>query len=121
MFNRKPDLSAETLYVIGGLYGNLPALDAVHELAANEPGGATLVFNGDFNWFNIDAAGFSAINEQVLKHTALRGNVETELAGGGCGVNLGLVYAVSPRLSRYSRGLSEPREILIRFSLYQQM
>ena len=29
----------------------------------------------------------------------------------GCGINLGLVYAASPRLSRYSRGLSEPREI----------
>ena len=40
-------------------------------------------------------------------------------ADGGCGGNLGLGYAVSPRLARYSRGLSEPREILIRFSLYQ--
>jgi hypothetical protein len=39
----------------------------------------------------------------------------------GCGRNLGLVYAASPRLSRYSRGLSEPSEILIRFSLYQRM
>jgi hypothetical protein len=40
---------------------------------------------------------------------------------GGCGGILGLGYAVSPRLSRYSTGLSEPREILIRFSLYQRM
>ena len=39
----------------------------------------------------------------------------------GCGGNLGLVYAVSPMLSRYSMGLREPREILIRFSLYQRM
>ena len=38
---------------------------------------------------------------------------------GGCGGNLGLGYVASPRLARYSRGLSEPREILIRFSLYQ--
>lgn len=37
----------------------------------------------------------------------------------GCGVILGLVYAANPRLSRYSRGLSEPKDILIRFSLYQ--
>ena len=37
----------------------------------------------------------------------------------GCGVKLGLVYAESPRLSRYSMGLSEPSEILMRFSLYQ--
>ena len=41
--------------------------------------------------------------------------------GGGCGVKLGLVYAVIPRLSRYSMGLSEPRDILMRFSLYQRM
>ena len=39
----------------------------------------------------------------------------------GCGKKLGLVYAISPRLSRYTRGLREPREILIRFSLYQRM
>ena len=37
----------------------------------------------------------------------------------GCGVKLGLVYAVNPRLSRYSMGLGEPKDILIRFSLYQ--
>lgn len=35
-----------------------------------------------------------------------------------CGSSLGLVYAESPRLSRYSKGLREPRECLIRFSLY---
>ena|GEM_PF-4249937 len=39
----------------------------------------------------------------------------------GCGGNLRLIYAVSPRLARYSSGLSEPREILMRFSLYQRM
>jgi len=39
----------------------------------------------------------------------------------GCGQILGLVYAVNPRLFRYSMGLREPREILIRFSLYQRM
>ncbi|WP_210546735.1 helicase-related protein [Rhodoferax sp. PAMC 29310] len=43
------------------------------------------------------------------------------LATWGCGVKLGLVYAVIPRLARYSMGLSEPREILMRFSLYQRM
>ena len=40
---------------------------------------------------------------------------------GGCGRNPGLVYAAIPRLSQYSRGLREPREILIRFSLSQRM
>lgn len=89
--NRAADFSADTLYVIGGLYGNRPALRAIRELEAAEPGPVTLAFNGDFNWFNIDAAGFTTINEAVLAHHALRGNVETELAnddgdaGCGCG------------------------------------
>lgn len=88
---RAADFSTETLYVVGGLYGNVPALEAVLELAAGEPGNTKVVFNGDFNWFNIDPAGFAAINNEVLKHAALRGNVETELAseddaaGCGCG------------------------------------
>jgi hypothetical protein len=88
--DRAADLEAETLYVVGGLYGNPFALEAVLRLARLEPD-ARLVFNGDFNWFNIDDAGFSAINHAVLRHTAMRGNVETELAsqdaaaGCGCG------------------------------------
>ena len=31
------------------------------------------------------------------------------------------VYVAMPSLARYSRGLREPRETLIRFSLYQRM
>ena len=30
-------------------------------------------------------------------------------------------YAMSPKLLRYSRGLRAPKDILIRFSLYQRM
>ena len=87
---RPPELEAETLYVVGGLYGNPFALQAAEELALLEPH-ARLVFNGDFNWFNVDDAGFVAVNEAVLSHAAIRGNVETELlsqdaaAGCGCG------------------------------------
>ena len=40
---------------------------------------------------------------------------------GGCGGFLGLGYAAIIRLVRYSTGLRPPREILIRFSLYQRM
>lgn len=86
---RPPDLRADILYVIGGLYGNGPALAAILKLAAQETASVVLAFNGDFNWFNIDDAGFLAINEAVLKHHAIRGNVETEIAGddatAGCG------------------------------------
>ena len=88
--DRAADLEAETLYVVGGLYGNPFALQAAQDLALLEPH-ARLVFNGDFNWFNVDDAGFVAVNEEVLSHAAIRGNVETELlspdaaAGCGCG------------------------------------
>lgn len=86
---RAPERSAEILYVIGGLYGNLPALDAIEAMARGELGPVTLCFNGDFNWFNVDDAGFRAINERVLRHDALLGNVEAELGSGlddaGCG------------------------------------
>lgn len=46
-----PEQPAETLYVIGGLYGNLPALSAILAMAAREAAPVTLCFNGDFNWF----------------------------------------------------------------------
>lgn len=89
MLAREPDVRAETLYVVGGLYGNRTALAALFDLAAQESGPVTLVFNGDFNWFNVDAEGFCEINRQVLPHRAIRGNVETEIAGdddaAGCG------------------------------------
>ena len=87
---RPPELAAETLYVAGGLYGNPFALDALLRMVDGEPG-AQLVFNGDFNWFDIDDASFERINRVVLSHHAIRGNVETELlaadgaAGCGCG------------------------------------
>jgi len=84
-----PERQAETLYVIGGLYGNLRALAAVEAMAGAEAGPVTLCFNGDFNWFNVDDAGFRAINQGVLRHDAILGNVEAELgeetAAAGCG------------------------------------
>lgn len=90
VFRRPPELRAEVLYVAGGLYGNVAALERLLEMHAREPGETRLVFNGDFNWFNRDAPGFARINRAVLEHVALRGNVETELAapsdaGCGCG------------------------------------
>ena len=91
VFNRAAEIHAETLYVIGGLYGNPFALERIFAIAQQETSAPTLVFNGDFNWFNIDDANFRDINLAVLQHYALRGNVETELAnndtkdGAGCG------------------------------------
>jgi hypothetical protein len=87
-----PEREAQTLYVVGGLYGNPFALDAVEALAGGEPGPVSIVFNGDFNWFNIDDAGFAAINRRVLAHAAILGNVEAELGEDGDDAGCGCAY-----------------------------
>jgi hypothetical protein len=92
VFARAPDFQTDTLYVIGGLYGNVPALEAVLALAATEPTPVTMAFNGDFNWFNITDADFHAINSEVLRHHALRGNVETEIAHDNGDTGCGCAY-----------------------------
>ena len=92
VFNRVADVHAETLYIIGGLYGNVQALQEILALAAAESVTPTLVFNGDFNWFNVDSASFQTINLEVLKHVALRGNVETELAASADDAGCGCAY-----------------------------
>jgi len=85
----EPSLEVESLWIAGGLYGNVQALDALLAVYEGERGSKALVFNGDFHWFDVDAADFSRVNDAVLAHHAARGNVETELAtpqdGAGCG------------------------------------
>ncbi len=83
---------AHTLYVVGGLYGNLPALDAVERLAGAEAEAATLCFNGDFNWFDVDDALFAELNRRVLRHDAIQGNVEAELGTEGEDAGCGCAY-----------------------------
>jgi hypothetical protein len=90
VFARASDFDADVLYVVGGLYGNLAALVAVERLAAAERATVTIVFNGDFHWFDAEPDWFAAIDQGVARHRALRGNVETEIArgndiGAGCG------------------------------------
>lgn len=94
VFRQPPTLETETLYVIGGLYGNVEALEvvlAMQRAEARRGQAVTLFFNGDFNWFNVDAASFEKVNDTVLAHAAIQGNVEAELAaevsdaGCGCG------------------------------------
>ena len=86
---------AQTLYVIGGLYGNVPALDAIEQMAAAEPVTPTLCFNGDFNWFNIDDREFTEINGRVLAHDAIQGNVEAEFDGADGDAGCGCAYPES--------------------------
>jgi hypothetical protein len=95
---RPPDLIAHTVYVIGGLYGNAFALDAIEALAAAEHTPITLLFNGDAHWFDADGALFRRLDERLARHPAIAGNIEFEVArdidaGAGCGC------AYPPRVS----------------------
>ncbi len=98
--------TAQTLYVVGGLYGNLQALDGLEAMADAETQPATLCFNGDFNWFNISDQTFTAINQRVLSHHAILGNVEAEFdaptheAGCGCAYPLSVGADVVERSNR---------------------
>ncbi|KAK3267403.1 hypothetical protein CYMTET_24040 [Cymbomonas tetramitiformis] len=78
VFDRTPDLCADTLYVVGGLYGNTEALGAVQLLTERDPT-ARFVFNGDFHWFDADPELFAHV-DQLVGDRGLRGNVESELA-----------------------------------------
>lgn len=91
--NAPAQVRAETLYVVGGLYGNVQALRRILGMVAEEVDAGLprpeLVFNGDFNWFNAEPSLFREINSAVLAHRATLGNVELELVdptdGAGCG------------------------------------
>jgi len=111
VFRRPPELEAETLYAAGGLYGNLPALQALEALAAQER--AALVFNGDFHWFDAEPGWFAQVQAGVLRHHASRGNVETEiaapesLAGCGCAYPPEVDDGVVERSNRIAQRLRE--------------
>ncbi|MDE2255362.1 MAG: hypothetical protein KGL42_14020 [Betaproteobacteria bacterium] len=91
-FDCAPCFEVDTVYVVGGLYGNVEALQAVLAMRQAESRHGcpvTLMFNGDFHWFDVDAESFTRINDVVLEHAAICGNVELELVtpsdGAGCG------------------------------------
>ena len=82
---------ASTLYAVGGLYGNTCALAAIRERARREPQPPTIIFNGDFNFFNAEPRWWRELNEQVRDgegHAVMAGNVEVEssdFASTSCG------------------------------------
>lgn len=123
-------VAGDVLYVIGGLYGNPLALDEIERLArAEERQGrrVTLVFNGDFNWFNATDGLFREINNRVLEHTVSLGNVDYELAnpndGAGCGcaypdfVDEGVVARSNAIMGRLQGVAGEHSDIQARLSL----
>jgi hypothetical protein len=94
--NRAPDLAADVLYVVGGLYGNHAALGEIERLAARERGPVSIVFNGDYHWFDAEPAWFSEIERGVARHHVMRGNVESEIGrGGDIGAGCGCAYPES--------------------------
>jgi len=130
VFDRPPEVVADTLYVVGGLYGNVEALDALVAMAAREDGPVAIVFNGDFHWFDVASADFHAIAEGVKAHRRLRGNVETEIAGEASGAGCGCAYpmdvsdaevsrsnAILERLRATARSLPADREDLARLPM----
>lgn len=89
-FRREPLLSCDTLYIVGGLYGNPFALDSLDSLVAAEEDTTLVVLNGDVHWFDRDAEDFSLIEQRTASYVPLVGNVELELrresdVGVGCG------------------------------------
>jgi hypothetical protein len=130
-----PELEAETLYVVGGLYGNPEALEALLALRAREEahgGPVTLVFNGDFHWFDVQPAVFGRIGAAVAAHVALRGNVEAELARPGGSMDCGCSYpdyvepgvpersnAIFVRLAQTASACPGQREALAALPLYR--
>ena len=89
---RAPLIETETLYVVGGLYGNIEALDMIETIVAAEIGPVRLCFNGDFNWFNVDDQSFHQVVSRVLEHDAILGNVEAELGVEGAEAGCGCAY-----------------------------
>ena len=94
---RAPRIRCDTLYAVGGLYGNSFALSSLLERANRETRRTQIVFNGDFNFLNCTPAWWRQINSEVrhgavhgVPHVATLGNVEAEAAaehfdGCGCG------------------------------------
>ncbi|MEO5697302.1 MAG: hypothetical protein ABIQ60_09245, partial [Burkholderiaceae bacterium] len=74
---------------------------------------ATLCFNGDFNWFDVDDDAFAAVNRRVLAHDAILGNVEAEFdapaddAGCGCAYPDSVDAGVVERSNQIHRRLKD--------------
>ncbi len=90
-----PPSEADTLYVVGGLYGNPIALDALDDLLDEERGPVRVCFNGDFHWFDVARADFADIDRRVARHDATLGNVEAELLPGAGDAGCGCAYPAS--------------------------
>jgi len=95
LFSADSSLHTDTLYVVGGLYGNPFALDELERMLEKERKlgrDPLVVLNGDIHWFDKTADNFLSIERRIERNgwVPLVGNVEAELrrqvdVGVGCG------------------------------------
>ena len=90
--NTTQDVPCDVLYVVGGLYGNVAALEALEAGVRCEAEAGLRVevcFNGDFNFFNATTETWARVNDGVRRlGRATAGNVERETLNSestGCG------------------------------------
>ncbi|QCD53148.1 calcineurin phosphoesterase [Campylobacter sp. RM16192] len=85
-FNDQPELQTDELWIAGGMYGNIYAIEKLNEVAL----GKTIVYNGDLHWFDASKESFDKVEELSKDSIKLNGNVEVELKrveNLGCGCN----------------------------------
>ena len=70
-FAGEPADACDVLYVVGGLYGNPFALDALDALVGQERGSVRVVLNGDAHWFDKTAENFATLERRMARYTPL--------------------------------------------------
>ncbi|MGH8126861.1 MAG: hypothetical protein ACRETC_00635 [Gammaproteobacteria bacterium] len=111
-FSEASVIEADTVYVAGGLYGNLEALDALEQLAARDARAGqrvAVIFNGDFHWFDAEPEWFSLVNARVFEWCPMLGNVEAELGSPASRADCGCAYPdyVSDAVVTHSNAIIE--------------
>ncbi len=95
-WDKAPFAACDTLYSVGGLYGNVWAMKAVVNMLEGEDGDVCVALNGDYHWFDATLESFLEVEEMVSRFTPMNGNVELELARAqACGVGCGCSYPTS--------------------------
>lgn len=86
-FSAKSELECDEIWIAGGVYGNIYALQSLNEMAKD----GKIVYNGDLHWFDASLETFEKVEKLSEGAIKLNGNVEIELKRDsgdmGCGCN----------------------------------